>query len=68
MKKDVYHSEGALIVDQCGAILYDSLEDMPLATRVRLAELHSKHARLDWEGAENILIREGFQLKVGVRT
>jgi hypothetical protein len=64
MRKDVFRVKGALIVDQCGAVLYDLLEDMPMATRIRLAELHTQKPRLDWEGAERILKREGYPLKL----
>lgn len=59
-----YRVQGAAIVDQYGAILYDLLDDMPVATRIRLAELHSQKPRLDWEGAARILKREKRPLKL----
>lgn len=59
-----YKVEGACIVDERGAILYDLLEDMPMETRQRLAELHTKRPRLDWERAADILSKEGFALRI----
>jgi hypothetical protein len=61
-----YRVKGACIVDKYGAVLYDLLEDMPVETRRRLAELHSadKHERLDWEAASARLEREGYKLTI----
>ncbi|MBL8202778.1 MAG: hypothetical protein JNM09_01015 [Blastocatellia bacterium] len=45
-----------------GGVLYDCLEDMPLPTRYRLAELSTAHSDWDWERAEEELVKEGYAI------
>jgi hypothetical protein len=66
---DVYQvSAGGSIVDRHGAVLYeaDSIRDLSPAAKQRLAELHTAHPELEWEGcgdqigASDILRQEGL--------
>ena len=64
-----YHVEAegeeVCIVDQFGGLLYEdeSLRDMSIAARRRLAALHTKDAGMDWEHARDILIAEGLYIE-----
>ncbi|MBS1807573.1 MAG: hypothetical protein JST84_05215 [Acidobacteria bacterium] len=46
------------------SILYDCLEDMPFLTKWALAELHTIHPDLDWEGAREKLEQAGLPLRL----
>ena len=66
-QKVVYRVMHGAIVDQFDAVLYDSesIKDLTLLARLRLAQLHTEHendANFDWEHAEAILIEEGLLL------
>lgn len=48
-----------------GGLLYpaESLEGLAPDARRHLAEIHSNDAEIDWEGAREILIRDGFMFR-----
>lgn len=58
-----YTVDGDCIVDAFhGGVLYDCLEEMPMITRLRLAELATEHPEWDWEQSGGKLKAEGFVL------
>lgn len=71
-KREFYriHTQTGSIVDERGGILYepDSIKDLSLVAKIRLAQLHSIYPDLQWEGsiaeqrkgAWDFLIEEGL--------
>ncbi len=58
-----YVMDGECVVDiSSGGVIYDCLEEMPILTRLRLAELATEHLDWDWERSAKKLKAEGFVL------
>ena len=63
MKVLQYVMDDECVVDvSSGGVMYDCLEEMPMLTRLRLAELATEHLDWDWARSAKELEAEGFVL------
>jgi hypothetical protein len=52
--------DGDCIIDDGGNVIYDDLEDMSRAARLRLAELSTEHEEWGWIECRAVLEAEGL--------